>query len=430
MSRKSISILLVFSLVLSLITGLTATVSADSGVTVNIVSFRRGAQEDLRSSELLEARVEGYSGNVRELTYKWYNELGTYLYVYNSHNMYGINNTDGEIEIYNDEVSTSENMSGRSYKDSFSGTGYAWAAVYGANLSSSALVGTVTVEVYDKNGNLIATDSHEGTRERTGGWFRPTYKYSGFVSSSLSSDLSNIAFGIFEDDTKKVNDLLGESSIVHITCVECDVPSCQITSGSDKISLSSSSSDYYITGLKKGVGEVEIKVEKGNCKFHQSVTVETTVTVYVYEKPETTATTSTITLSNLDDDCAYFINGNEGIKQGDGTIVFENLTPNTTYEIEVVGHTEGTEPVYAYVYQTTLPVHLATVEVYLNGGVDAAGNPYGTLTNIDSILGNGAAIYLRQENTDIYYPLDNIETGIYRTSLGDGIYYIYHDISR
>ena len=67
--------------------------------TVEIVSFARGSQTDLRSSELLEARLTGYSGNPQELTYKWTNGLGTYLYVYNSHNMHGINDTDGEIEI-------------------------------------------------------------------------------------------------------------------------------------------------------------------------------------------------------------------------------------------------------------------------------------------------------------------------------------------
>ena len=99
---------------------------------VQIVSFNRGAQEDLRSSELLEARVTGYDGNVQDLYYKWTNNLGTYLYIYNSHNMYGINNTDGEIEI-------SSNSNKREQ-------GFAWASVYGANLDSDDLVGTVNMK--------------------------------------------------------------------------------------------------------------------------------------------------------------------------------------------------------------------------------------------------------------------------------------------
>ena len=55
----------------------TSTATPKATPTVEIVSFVRGAQEDLRSSELLEARLTGYDGNVRELTYKWESTLGT-----------------------------------------------------------------------------------------------------------------------------------------------------------------------------------------------------------------------------------------------------------------------------------------------------------------------------------------------------------------
>lgn len=425
--KKSIAIILVLCLMFGVMNGALITASASDAVSVEIVSFRRGAQDDLRSSELLEARVTGYNGNVRELTYKWYNELGTYVYVYNSHNMYGINNTDGEIEIYNDSVSTSENMSGRSYKDTYSGVGFAWAAVYGANLTNDALVGTLTVEVYDENGKLLATDSHEGRRERTGSFlFFPTYTYYGFVNYDLEEDLHNIAFGLFEDDTRTVKNLLGESSIVHITCSACSVSDTTIASGKDVISISSDGSDFYITGLKKGTGVAKVSVQKDNCKFHQTVEVDTQITVYVYEKPETTATTHSITINNIDPDCTYYIGGNAGERKENGTIVFENLTPNTNYEIEVVGHAEGTKPVYAYVYQTTLPVHPATVKVFLDGGIDSNGVPYGTLTNIEDILGEGAKIYLREENTDTYYELTNTSAGEYTTNLSDGTYFIYY----
>ena len=53
---------------LSVFAGLSTTAFAADGVTVSIVSFLRGEQSDLRSSELLEARVSGYDGNVRDLT--------------------------------------------------------------------------------------------------------------------------------------------------------------------------------------------------------------------------------------------------------------------------------------------------------------------------------------------------------------------------
>ena len=155
-----LSLLMIFS---SASVALAADAQADD-ISVEIVSFMRGSQKDYRSSELLEARVSGYEGNVRELTYKWYNTISTYLYVYNSHNMYYIRNTPGEVEVYNSKkVLPTPDMEGRYYADSFTGTGYAWAAVHANSLyDTSSLVGTVTVEVYDKDGNFLCSDSHEG----------------------------------------------------------------------------------------------------------------------------------------------------------------------------------------------------------------------------------------------------------------------------
>ena len=130
--RKGLSMLLVLITLFSIMPLSVTTDAADVVPKVEIVSFMRGTQTDLRASELLEARVTGYDGNVQELTYEWTNTLGTYLYCYNSHNMYYINGTDGEIEIYNSKVPSRNNMVGGSYKGSFSGVGYCWAAVYGS----------------------------------------------------------------------------------------------------------------------------------------------------------------------------------------------------------------------------------------------------------------------------------------------------------
>lgn len=430
---KSISLILAFCMIFSALAVSPIQAEAADSVSVKIVSFNRGEQEDLRSSELLEAKVEGYSGNSHDLTYKWTNGLGTYLYVYNSHNMYGINNTDGEIEIYNNNVSTSENMSGRSYKDSFTGKGYAWAAVYGANLSNSALVGTVTVEVYDSNGNLLATDSHTGERVRTGTiWgFIPVYEYSGFVESNIDEDLKNIAFGMFEGDVKHINDLLGETGMVHVTCAECSVSSAEITGGEDYINVVSDSEAHSIYGIKKGIGTVAIKVEKSNCKFHQSTSTTTDVQVYVYRKPTTTSTATKIELRNLDPDCEYRINHEKGIRttvDGEEIVIFENLTPNTEYQIGVIGHEEGIDhdPVYAFVYETTKPAHVGTVEVILNGKYDMdTSTASGERVNISTVMEDCETLYLRYEDSELYFPLENKETGIYSAVLSDGNYTIY-----
>ncbi|MBE7034105.1 MAG: hypothetical protein E7406_07770 [Ruminococcaceae bacterium] len=432
---KVISFLLAICVLMGAFSFSAVSVEAADNVTVNIVSFNRGAQDDLRSSELLEAKVEGYSGNPHDLTYKWTNGLGTYLYVYNSHNMYGINNTDGEIEIYNNSVSSSENMSGRSYKDSFMGKGYGWAAVYGANLSNTALVGTVTVEVYDENGNLLATDSHTGERVRTGTiWgFIPVYEYTGFVESDLSADLDNIAFGMFEGDVKHINDLLGETGMVHVTCAECAVPSAEVTSGSEYIKVVSNNGTFSIQGIKKGVGEATIEVEKSNCKFHQNISITTNVDVYVYRKPTTTSTATKIELRNLDPDCEYRINHVKGVRttvDGEEIVIFDNLTPNTEYQIGVIGHEEGIEhdPVYAFVYETTKPAHIGTVEVILNGSYDmSTSTATGERVNISKVMENCENLYLRYEGSELYFPLENTATGIYQTTLSDGTYSIYYD---
>ena len=190
-TKKIISLILSLLMIFSSVSVVSA--AATDNVSVKIVSFMRGEQTDLRSSELLEARVEGYKGNTRELTYKWSTTLGTYLYVYNSHNMYGINNTEGEVEVYDSsKLSALGNMGDRSYKNSFSGVGFAWAAVYGANLSGTSLSGTVTVAVYDKDGTMLCSDSHTGKYSNR--------KNTGFVTYSLDKDMDNVVLGLFEGD--------------------------------------------------------------------------------------------------------------------------------------------------------------------------------------------------------------------------------------
>ncbi|MBQ5389611.1 MAG: InlB B-repeat-containing protein, partial [Clostridia bacterium] len=354
------------------------------------------------------------------------------------HNMYGINNTDGEIEIYNDDVSSSANMSGRSFKDSYTGVGFAWAAVYGANNSEGDLMGTVTVEVYDANGKLLATDSHTGTREKTDTiWgFIPVYTYHGFVESDLEADVQEISFGMFERDRKNVKVLLGESSIVHITCVECTVSDATVVpeeADGTIISVVKSDSDneIFISGIQAteaGTAQVKFSITKGNCKFHQNDTSTQTINVHVYAKPTTTSTATAIELRNLDDRCTYYINGVKGVKiteNGDEYVVFEGLTPNTDYQIEVVGQVDGTDPVYAYVYETTKPAYVGTVEVILNGTYDTStGTATGERVDISTVLPGCETLYLHYEDSNIFIPMTKTATGVYTAELSNGNYTI------
>ncbi len=399
---------------------------------VQIVSFNRGAQEDLRSSELLEAKVTGYDGNVQDLYYKWTNNLGTYLYIYNSHNMYGINNTDGEIEI-------SSNSNKREQ-------GFAWASVYGANLDSDDLVGTVKVEVYEKVGNSykkLCEDSHTGKRSGKNN----KYTYSGFIYPSLQDDVEKVSFGIFEGDTRQLKDLLGESSITHISCTAASTSAVQIASGREYISLTTLTNGYEIQGIKPGTNDTEAgdaqltyTIKKDNCKFHQYSSATATTTVYVYKKPTATVSTTYITVANLDDRCTYTIEGKTGIPiydENDSEKIvayrFEGLTPNTKYQIVAEGKAGADEDniAYAYIYATTLPVYTGKVRVMLNGRYDSSTHDAlsGTPTDIEVVvagLTENASLYLRRTNgTGGYIELPRTAEGEYSAALDNGEYNIY-----
>ena len=157
--QKSINFLLILSMLMTVASGLCITANAEQ-TKVEIVSFVGGNSDNLRSSELLEARITGYDGKISDLTFTWDNQLGTYLYIYNSSNMYNIKDTAGEIELYGESVRYEWNWSDFSYTEirepgeTITVKGYAWAAVYGADLGTNSLKGTISVTVTDQNGNV------------------------------------------------------------------------------------------------------------------------------------------------------------------------------------------------------------------------------------------------------------------------------------
>ena len=428
MLEKSKKIIALVLSLLMLFTSVPVAFAADSSdVKVEIISFMRGAQADLRSSELLEARVTGYDGNVRELTYKWSTTLGTYLYVYNSHNMYHIRNTPGEVEIYNSKkLLPTPDMVGRYYANEFEGKGFAWAAVHSNSAyDKSQLVGLVSVEVYDKDNNLLCSDIHEGKLVDGNN--------TGFLNYNLQEDLDDVVIGLFEGDKRNVKDLLGESAVVHIVCVASKVMKGYIESGDEYIDLFvGDDGDYYIEAEKAGDGSegdalVNLTVQKTSCKFHRGSYESATTTVFVFKKPTTSTTTTTLTLGNLDERCDYFIDGVQGTEideNNDGIsdkVVFENLTPNTDYVVEVRGDYTSNDDdkryAYAFVYDTTKPAYKATVKTYLDGA----------LTDISAIHGSDVALYLYEDKAGAeFISLDKSDIGIYTAAVENGVYYPWH----
>ncbi|MBQ1977254.1 MAG: InlB B-repeat-containing protein, partial [Ruminococcus sp.] len=312
----------------------------------------------------------------------------------------------------------------------------------GGNISdNNAYDGTISVTVKDKNGNIIGSDSHTGEVTSSTSYFWTTYNYNGIIDHNLQQDMDDVTIGIFEGDKRNVKDLLGESAILHITCVQSTVSNGTINSGSNYISLTNESGDYYITGNTAGTSttgdaEVSITIKKGSCKFHEQSSASATTTVYVFKKPTTSTTAYTLTLTgNLDSRCRYFIDGNEGVKQADGTILFEGLNPNTRYMVEVQAEykdNEGdTRYTYAYVYDTTKPIYNGTVEVFLNGTYDSATHTaQGTRVNLEDVT-NYSTLYAKDENSTEFVELQKKAntTGIYSSILDTGSYHLYYTAS-
>ncbi len=404
--KKVLSVLLVL---LMLFTMVPAEVFAAGTTNVKLVSFMRGDVNDLRSSELLEVQVEGYEGNPRELTYKWTSSLGTYLYIYNSHNMYGINNTYGEYEIYNSgkNINRSQNVEAdRAGDKTLTKEGFMWAAVYGAYSKTSALNGTVTVEVFDKNNKSLGKDS-----------------FTNFSAHNLDADIDNVVIGLFEGEEVNALDLLGRSGIVHITCTESSVTKAALTEGSPKnvIQITNKKGDYYIAGKSAGQVQINISIKKENCKFHYKTSGDATPLVYVFKKPTTTTTTTTLIINkdSVDDRCEYFIDGNKGEKQPDGTVIFTGLTPNTEYTVEARAEYEDNgerKYVYSYVEDTTKPVYSAKIYTYLDS----------VLTDFENIYEGGAELLVRENNPYTeYISLGKTSTGVYEAPLYNAVFNPY-----
>lgn len=417
-----------FLVVVMMVTMFPSTIAEGADqVTVNIESFIRGVDTGLRSSELLVAKVEGYDGHASELTYKWTNDLGTsektwfwttyygtYLYVYDSHNMYTVQGTASEQEIYNSDrnVNMSDNMtSENSHDKTFAGVGYMYAAVYGADLNTKDYTtGSITVEVYDGD-TLLCSDT-----------------YSGFEEPSLQTDLDNATFGVFIGETVEVKDLLGESAILHVNCTACSVTTATITSGSENITINGSAPNYTVTGLQKGIAEISITVKKENCKFHQYESATSGPKVYVFKKPNVTPGLTTLTLTNLDEDCTYYINHVQGVRSEDNqTVVFEGLTPATTYEIEVKGKypdgDNGDKFAYAFVNGTTLTPRTVGVMTLLDLSVvksEAVGIESLYLQEVDS---SGNMIGEKIPLTYNYHETSGNHN--YTAQVADGLYWVY-----
>ncbi len=337
------------------------------------------------------------------------------LCIYNTYNMYfeNTNNIDGIATLINrtaGRVNTSNYITGAEYS--------AVKQTHRAFTDGSYL----TVRVKLPNENIISDT------------------YTDFALSDLGADLNNIALGVFAGDTNvNLINLLGQSAIVHITCTMCNV---SVTSSrlleSEKTNASISDvaiiSRNRVTGVSKGVIELNMTVDKSGCTVHGQDAANVTTTLHVFKKPTTSTTATTLTLTNLDEDCEYFIGNVKGQRttdeDGKPVVIFTGLTPNTEYEVTVrasyetgEGNYKTTKYIFAYVKDVTKQAYRGYVNTYLH----TVANPTGTLTDIEDILGQDAKLYFKLNNGLEYIRATHTgNTGEYSAVLSNGTYYTYY----
>ena len=86
----------------------------------------------------------------------------------------------------------------------------------------------------------------------------------------------------------------------------------------------------------------------------------------------------------------------------------------------------NTRYTYAYVYDTTLPVHTGTVQVYLNGTYNSETHTAtGTKVDIDDVTAY-TTLYAKEVNGTEFIELKKSETGTYSSILDEGSYHLYY----
>ena len=427
---------LILLMVLALLTGIApwhVSLQATAAQTkaeykVEIVSFIRGQVEDLRCSELLEARIYKSTDNrvtwqvatdvegtpLSDLSYTWTNNsANTPMVVFLTHDMSQVGLYGDTAEgTFQDGVSSTA-VGGRwaAYKTPGVSTGTVGWPSFGrpgsgsSSSTSKTFSGSVTVQVKLPDGDVIS------------------YTRNKFGQPNLEADLNNIALGLFEGESRSILNLLGESAIVHITCTMCSVSNVRITDPNGCVSFDTRKS--IVTGEDMGEATLSMTVNKQGCTVHNGQTASVSTGIFVFRKPETSTTTTTLTLAkgSLDDRCRYYINGVEGTKQADGSIIFTGLTPDTDYTVDVVatysvqdGSNSIVRYAYAYVEDTTKPVYSATVNTYLDGYKE----------DVSDIHGEDIALYIKEENSTDYIYLAHTGTGTYSTEVDNGVYDVYH----
>lgn len=288
-----------------LICGAAFVARAESEPKAWIASYADGRTTSLRVSEMLEVHTSGFSDEA-SFDYKY---SGTACGKYYSPDTASFSRTYGDLRYF---------------------------AISG----SKAVQGEVKVTVTDKN-------SESPTYGKTA-----TASYKNFLASSLKSDLSGSAYGMFVGDNKSLLTLLGNAGILHITCGNSKTKSVTLSSGSS-VSISGKGNDTKIKGVAEGVSTCRVSVEKTkSCTYHPGNSGSGDISLYVFRKPTVTPVESDqLVLTNTQAGVTYSINGVSQKCTKDGQeLTFSGLSRCTVYAVacsiqvkgkNAVAYTEG-----------------------------------------------------------------------------------------
>ena len=131
--------------------------------------------------------------------------------------------------------------------------------------------------------------------------------------------------------------LLGQAGILHVTtCGATFMDNVAITENpTNAITLANTL--YMITGEQVGYGVVNVQLHKSDgCNYHPNQSANANMIIKVFKRPTVSARLDSITLSKetLEPGVTYTINGvSKRYQEGDGDLVFTDLSSDTEYEM-------------------------------------------------------------------------------------------------
>ncbi len=343
-------IISVIAAVMLIITGSTAlslfhtTEVKAEGPRAWICSAITGETTNLRVSQLLECRTEGFDENC-ELKYSWYNgvTLDTFFGLFDWGWYQAGRDFRHAISL---PISYKETTSPEPY--------FKYYVIPFDGARSGKIECTVTGTVNGVETSVKAS-------------------YKGFKKSNLSQDICSNNYSLMVEETLDGKALLSAGGVAHVECDNAQINTFRAQQGGgDTIEVSGTD----VKGLKEGYAQLYIKMTKtSGCSYHSGQVGTGTISLWVFPKMTFTPHCESIDINNTNPNYKYTVNG--VTKQGNGgKLTFTGLYEDNTYEVEQ-SYDTVIDGVNRHFYNcgsvTTLKSFLVGIEVVGHGEVTDAG---------------------------------------------------------